>query len=133
LADEKGRCPLITNLKSMSYEEVIKAYEARNPSTWHDLTPVIYNLKELMDNQSQWLTQRLKERALMFFPSGFSLNALEETLGLPGTEAFNAAEIQIQLQISEEFKYREELKVAIENINNLYIKDNRARKLSILV
>jgi hypothetical protein len=115
----------------MSCDEILEKYKSQNPSNFHSLTPVTYNLKEIMDNQAQWLKNRLKERAKMFFPIGFTQEQLEEALALPGVETQNEEKLYVRLHIPESFRFREELQLAVENVNNIHIIDNKARKVLI--
>jgi hypothetical protein len=115
----------------MNQEEVEKKYFDRHPG--NSLALTIRNtvgalpLAGALSGQGQALP--LQQRALMFFPSNFSLPDLEKVLTLPGYEK----EGEIHLQIPEGFEYAPAVKMAAENVNGLDIRDPLSKKLRIVI
>lgn len=129
---KKGSLIIATNCISMSYEEITRDYEERHPGEQR-LSVVRHDLKEEVPDAPLWLRNRLKERALMFFPSPFSINALDQVLGLRGFEASNERSLELHLEIPATFEFAAQAKEAAQNINNISISDFRARKLKVFI
>ncbi|MEI7998589.1 MAG: helix-turn-helix domain-containing protein [Candidatus Omnitrophota bacterium] len=122
---------LITNMRLVSYEEIKQIYTQRHPLNTFILSSVNIDLKETIIDQGQWIKNRLKERAMMFFPSGFSPFTLEEILLLPGFEERKKKVLEVRLLCAENFGYVQEIKMAANNVNNLNIQDYTGKKVEI--
>ncbi len=105
-----------------------------------------------MTSDGEWLKTRLKERALMFFPSEMPPAALEEILALSGFVGATALPArlgepsarragrqdavplhEIYLQIPPGFPYLAHVQKAAARLNNLDIANNKREKLRICI
>ena len=122
---------IVTNSNDMSYNDLMKLYLDQFPFQKTQLTAVHYHLEDSFADQPQWFKNRLKERALMFFPSEFPMSALEEVLNLEGSEAYHETWMQVRLKVPDDFLQREKLIKAVENLNNIDIRDYKSRKICV--
>ncbi|MBI3601828.1 MAG: helix-turn-helix domain-containing protein [Candidatus Omnitrophica bacterium] len=143
---KKGGNIIITNLLSYSYDNIIKLYLNRHPQSLSFPNVSIGNLvvantgsptktfgDDTLTNQSQWLKNRLKERALMLFPLDLPPAALEEILALPGFEASHEKMLQVHLNVPDQFPYIQSVQAAAACVNSLDITDPKGRKIDVQV
>lgn len=132
---KKSNKIVITNLDSYGYEESFRMYDNRHPLEGLNVTPILQYSPEDMLNQAQWIKNRLKKRALMFFSSLFSLQELEDVLIIEGYEEIvvdkskKTEGLKITLRVENNFQHSAQLKRAIVNVNSLDILDFKGRKI----
>ncbi len=127
--DEK----LLTNIESIGYEEIAKKYLNRHPLLTYPFSlPVKVSYKEGAD-QAQRLKDHLRGRAQMFFPDRISEESLDRIISLSGEEALNDQYREIYLNLPGNFEEIKVLRAAAQNINNLAIKDYRAKEIRVFI
>ncbi len=130
---------IITNLNHYSYDEIVRQHDQRHPSKGLQITTVADQATEELEDQKQWVKNRLQQRALMFFPSDFTLKHLDSVLGLEGYQELlkdpkgKSVVDEIHLCLPKDFLLQGQLKKAAENLNSLNILNFKGEKIVICV
>jgi hypothetical protein len=120
---------VITNILTHTDEEIWQQYIDRHPSDI--LTGNLSKEKESTEPFS--LPKHIKNRVQIFFEANLSDQALEEILNLSGTEETDDKWLKVHFQAPKAVQQLNELRRAVENINNLHIKNNKGKILRLSV
>lgn len=121
---------IVTNLISMSYDDIIQMYQERHPSGGYQ--GFVAPKEKVIRNEgvaAQWIRAQLVDRARGFFSASSPKSIVESFMGLSGYEQVEKTTRRIFLQIADNNIDREYIVHAAELINSMDIKDGEKRKL----